>query len=356
MQKLDSRAITQCVFEDEEMSSDSENKLPEAKEEGCNEANALEQEALTEENLRHDAVVECGDKAREMLPGLTGTFSIEINLDQEPASDRFVENDLKKSWTEGIGARSVEIRDQQGSDLMHMDASSSMVVEVTQELGDKSEEPLKAQEEAANESRRSVFFPDREAPSHSLLVFGNSNATPSAGDLINTITPQQKNISGSRKREKNAKPCSSKNIKKKDTEPQTGKLEKRKRKQKKPQKEERGSSSSVSMEEKPIDWPKPCPYFAFEPITRSFQEEDDSVIRRYLEQHYTAAGNSNNLPLPDFGLPSFSKIKISSLNEEEPESKKMKFSDPSPCVQFASSSLDGCSFACTTMQQTVAGN
>lgn len=325
------------------MTSDSDKKLPEAKEEGCNEANALEE------------VVECGDKAKEMFPGLTGTFSIEINLDPEPASDSFVENDLKKSWTEGIGARSVEIRDQQGSGLMHMNASSSKVVQVTQELGDKSEEPLEAQEEAANESRRSVFFPDREAPSHSLLVFGNSNATPSADDLIKTITPKEKNISGSRNLEKNAKPCSSKNIKKKDTEPQTGKLEKRKRKQKKPQKEEKGSSSSVSMEKKPIDWPKPCPNFAFEPITRSFQEEDDSVIRRYLEQHYTAAGNSNNLPLPDFGLPSFSKINIS-LNEEEPESKKMKFPDTPPCVQFASSSLDGCSFACTTMQQTVAGN
>ncbi|CAA7038998.1 unnamed protein product [Microthlaspi erraticum] len=350
MKKLDSRAKTQCVFEDEEMNSDGDKKLPESKEEAH----------LEEQNL-HDAVVEYGDKEREIFPGLTGTFSIEINLDP---SDCLVEKDLNKSWTEGIETRNVDIRDEQGNDLMHMNAPSSKVVEESQESGDKSEEPSKvvettqesgdkseepleaqaAQEETANESRRSVFFPDREAPPHSLLVFGNSNA---ADDLINTITTPEKNISGGsiKRGEKKAKPCSSKNIKKKDTE------------QKKPQNEEKGSSSSVSMEKETIDWPKPCPYFAFEPITRSFQEEDDSVIRRYLEQHVTAASgsavdDSNRRPLPDFGLPCFSKIKISSLNEEEPESKKMKFPDPPPCVQFASSSLDGCSFR----KRTVAGN
>ncbi|VVA93645.1 unnamed protein product [Arabis nemorensis] len=330
MQKLESRAKTQCVFEDEDMSSDSDIKLPDAKalkEEGCNEANDLEEArvvshlAESEGNL-HDVVAGCVDKARE-IPGLTGSFSIEINLECEPASN--------KSGTEGIATRNIEL---------HLSDSSK--------VEDKIEEPLKAQaeqEETANESRSSVFFPYREAPSHSALVFENSNARSSPEDLSNTmglgLNPQEKNIGGSKKQRMNTETCSPKNIKKKDTEAPT-KLGKK-------------GSPSVGVENKPIEWPEPCPNFPFEPLTRSLQVEDDSVIRRYLEEHSAAAGSGDsNLPLPDFGLPSFSDIKIS--RDEEPESKEKKYPDP-PCVPVASSSLPTYNaMGTTTMQQRVAGN
>ncbi|ESQ29050.1 hypothetical protein EUTSA_v10023394mg [Eutrema salsugineum] len=359
LQKLESRAITQCLLEDEDMSSDNEEKHLDV--ETSKEENAFEEtqvvshlvESFEEESL-HDVVVESVEKTRE-IPGWTGSFSIEINLECE---DSFLEKDWNESRTEKIGTRNIEIRDQQ-SDLMHVSASSK-VVEVTQESGDKTEEPLKAQatqEETADDSRTSVFFPYREAPSHSVLVFDNSNARSSADDLNNGIElglnpcadiPQEKNTSGSKKRKKSPKPCSSKNVKKKDSKAQTDKGRKGKRTQ-----GEKGSWS-VKMEKKLVDWPEPCPNFPFEPITSSFPIEDDSVIRRYIEQHFTAAGSpDSNLPLPDFGLPSFSNIKIS-LNEE-PESKKKKSPDP-PCVQVASSSLPSCRSMSATMQQPVAGN
>lgn len=105
---------------------------------------------------------------------------------------------------------------------------------MTQEPLNKNEENLKTQatmqEETANELRGSVFFPCRQAPSHSVPVFENPNAGSSADDIVNTIklcfnpcpdTPQEKNISGSKKRKKSTEPCSSENIKKKDTEAQT---------------------------------------------------------------------------------------------------------------------------------------
>ncbi|KFK40519.1 hypothetical protein AALP_AA2G006300 [Arabis alpina] len=345
MQKLDSRAKTQCVFEDEDMSSDSDIKLPDAeasKEEGGNEANDMEEARVvshvveSEENL-HNVAVECAGKARE-IPGLTGSFSFEINMECEPASGNLVEKDWNKSGTEeGMETRNIEIRDQD-SGLMHISASSK--------VEDKSEEPLKAQaaqEETANESSRSIFFPYREAPSHSVLVFENSNARSSPEDHIDTfglgLDPQEKNISGSKK-QKNTETCSPKDIKKKDTKAPTKKLRKGKKR-----------SPSVGVDEKPIEWPEPCPYFPFEPLTRSSQVEDDSVIRMYLEQHYTAAGSGDsNLPLPDFGLPSFSNIRIS-----EPESKKNNSPDPS-CVPVPSSSLPTYnSMDTTTMQHTVAG-
>ncbi|KAL1214540.1 hypothetical protein V5N11_015934 [Cardamine amara subsp. amara] len=335
IQKSESRAKTQCLFEIEDMSSDSDNKLPEAEtskeENGSGEACVVFNvvESFEEKNL-HDVVVECDDKARE-IPGLTGSFTIEINLDCELASDSLVQKDWNENGTEGIGTRNIEIIDIE-SDMMHISASSK-VVELTQELGDKSEEPLEAQavqEETENESRTSVIFPFREAP-HSVLGFDNSNARSSAEDLSNTtqlcLNTQEKNISGTKKRKKNAKECSSKNIKKKDIEAPT---------------------------KKPDDWPEPCPNFPFEPLTSSSRIEDDSVIRRYLEEHFAAAGSvDSNLPLPDFGLSSFSNIKIS-LNEE-PESKRKKSPGP-PCVQVASSSLPSCSSIGTSMQQTVAGN
>ncbi|CAH2048123.1 unnamed protein product [Thlaspi arvense] len=361
MQKLESRAITQCLLEDEDMSSDGEERLLEV--ETSKEENVLEEtqvtshfvESFEEQNL-HDLVVVSPDKAREILD-LTGTFSIEINIESE-----FVEKDWNTSGIEKVGTSNTEIRDQD-SDLMKI-STSSKVVEVTQEPGDKSGEPLKAQdtqEEAGNESRRSVFFPDKEAPSHSVLVFDSSNARSSADDPINTIelglnpcpdTLQEQNISGSKKRNKSAEPpCSSKNSKKKDMEAPTAKLQKGKRTPKKPQ-GEKGSSSV-----KPVDWPEPCPNFPFEPLSSSSWKEDDSVIRRYLEQHFTAAGSDDsNFTLPDFGLPSFSDIEIISLNEEESETKKQKSPDP-PCVHVASSSLPSCwSMTATTMQHTVAGN
>ncbi|CAL9237624.1 unnamed protein product [Arabidopsis halleri] len=361
MQKLESRAKTQCVFEDEDMSSDSDNKLPEAeisKEgNGLGEAHVISNlvESFEDKNS-HDVVVECDDKARE-IPGLTGSFTVEINLDCEPGSDSLVEKSWNKSGSEGIGTRNIEIIDLE-SDVIHI-SGSSKVVEVTQESGDKSEELLKAQaaqEEPDNEWGRSVFFPYRGAPSHSVLVFENSNARSSVEDLSNTIelglNPQEKNISGSKKRKKNTETCSSTNTKKKGIEAPSKKLQKSKTPPSKPHGKK--GSSSVGMDRKPDDWLKPCPNFPFEPLTRSFQVEDDSVIRMYLEQHFTAPGSTDsNLPLPDFGLPTFSNIKIS-LNEEL-ASKKKKSPDP-PCVQVASSSLPSCSSMGTSMLQTVAGH
>ncbi|CAE5962320.1 unnamed protein product [Arabidopsis arenosa] len=352
MQKLESRAKTQCVFEDEDMSSDSDNKLPEA--EISKEGNGLGEARIVsnlvesfDEKTSHSVVVECDDKARE-IPGLTGSLTVEINLDCEPASDSLVEKNWKKSGSEGIGTRNIEIIDLE-SDVIHISGES----------GDTSKEPLKAQaalEEPDNEWGRSVFFPDREAPSHSVLVFENSNARSSVEDLSNTIelglNPQEKNISGSKKRKKNTETCSSTNTKKKGIEAPTKKLQKSKTPPSKPHGKK--GSSSVGMDRKPDDWLKPCPNFPFEPLTRSFQVEDDSVIRMYLEQHFTAPGSADsNLPLPDFGLPTFSNIKIS-LNEE-PASKKKKSPDP-PCVQVASSSLPSCSSMGTSMLQTVAGH
>ncbi|KAG7584775.1 hypothetical protein ISN45_Aa02g001680 [Arabidopsis thaliana x Arabidopsis arenosa] len=361
MQKLESRAKTQCVFEDEDMSSDSDSKLPEA--EISKEGNGLGEARVVsnlvesfDEKTSHGVVVECDDKARE-IPGLTGSLTVEINLDCEPASDSLVEKNWNKSGSEGIGTRNIEIIDLE-SDVIHI-SGSSKVVEVTQESGDTSKEPLKAhsaQEEPDNEWGRSVFFPNREAPSHSVLVFENSNARSSVEDLSNTIelglNPQEKNISGSKKRKKNTETCSSTNTKKKGIEAPTKKLQKSKTPPSKPHGKK--GSSSVGMDRKPDDWLKPCPNFPFEPLTRSFQVEDDSVIRMYLEQHFTAPGSTDsNLPLPDFGLPTFSNIKIS-LNEE-PASKKKKSPDP-PCVQVASSSLPSCSSMGTSMLQTVAGH
>ncbi|CAH8255994.1 unnamed protein product [Arabidopsis lyrata] len=361
MQKLESRAKTQCVFEDEDMSSDSENKLPEA--EISKEGNGLGEARVVsnlvesfEDKNSHDVVVECDDKARE-IPGLTGSFTVEINLDCEPACDSLVEKNWNKSGSEGIGTRNIEIIDLE-SDVIHI-SGSSKVVEVTRESGDTSKEPLKAhsaQEEPDNEWGKSVFFPYREAPSHSVLVFENSNARSSVEDLSNTIelglNPQEKNISGSKKRKKNTETCSSTNTKKKGIEAPTKKLQKGKTPPSKPH--GKTGSSSVMMDKNPNDWLKPCPNFPFEPLTRSFQVEDDSVIRMYLEQHFAAPGSDDSsLPLPDFGLPTFSNIKIS-LNEE-PASKKKKNPNP-PCVQVASSSLPSCSSMGTSVLQTVAGN
>ncbi|XP_010473562.1 PREDICTED: uncharacterized protein LOC104752997 isoform X2 [Camelina sativa] len=373
MHKFESRAKTQCVFEDEDMSSDSDTKLPEA-------------ETSKEENG----------------VGETGSLTVEINLDCEPASDSLVEN---KSGTEGIRTRNIEIIDLE-SDLIHI-CDSSKVVEVTQESGDTSEEPLQAQaaheqgdtseealkaqaahdpgdtseeplkaqaveksgdkgeeilnaqaawEEPVNEWRRSVFFPYRETPSHSVLVFDDSNARSSVEDLSNTVELgsilQEKNISGSKKRKKNTETCSSKNIKKKGIEAPTKKLQRGKTPPSKPHGKK--GSSSVNMAKKPDVWPEPCPNFPFEPLTRSFQVEDDSVIRRHLEQQFAAPGSAEgNLPLPDFGLPNFSNIQIS-LNEE-PASKKKKSPDP-PCVQVENSSLHSCSSIGTSILQIVAGN
>lgn len=243
-------------------------------------------ESFGEENLQ---VV---DKARE-IPGLSGSFTIEINLNCEPPlGDSLVEKD----WNQ-IG--------NQESDL-------------SQEPGNKSEETLNTQATTQEETATELRGPD---------------------DVINTIklglnpspvTPQEKNISGSKKRKKSAEPCSSK---KKD-----------KRTPRKPQ----GGKGS-SSEKTPVEWPEPCPNFPFEPLTIS--QDDDSVIRRYLEQYYTAAGSADgNVHLPDFGLPSFSNI-IKVSQNEEPESKKSL--DP-PCV--ASSSLPRCVSMVVTMQQTVAGN
>ncbi|XP_010418345.1 PREDICTED: uncharacterized protein LOC104703951 [Camelina sativa] len=360
MKKLESRVKTQCVFEDEDMSSDSDTKLPEA-------------ETSKEENG----------------VGETGSLTVEINLDCEPASDSLVEN---KSGIEGIGTRNIEIIDLE-SELIHI-CDSSKVVEVTQESGDTCEEALQAQpthepgdtseealkaqaaeksgdkgeellkaqvawEEPVNEWRSSVFFPYSEAPSHSVLVFDDSNARSSVEDLSNTVELgssilQENNISGSKKRKKNTETCSSKkNIKKKGIEAPTKKLQRGKTPPSKPHGKK--GSSSVNMDKKPYVWPEPCPNFPFEPLTRSFQVEDDSVIRRYLEQQFAAPGSAeSNLPLPDFGLPNFSNIQIS-LNEE-PASKKKKSPDP-PCVQVVNSSLPSCSsIGTTSMLQIVAGN
>ncbi|XP_010430426.1 PREDICTED: uncharacterized protein LOC104714689 [Camelina sativa] len=351
MKKLESRAKTQCVFEDEDLSSDSDNKLPEA-------------ETSKEENG----------------VGETGSLTVEINLDFEPASDSLVEN---KSGIEGIGTRNIEIIDLE-SDLIHI-CDSSKVVEVTQESGDTSEEPLQAQaahepgdtseeplkaqaaeksgdkgeetlkaqaawEEPVDEWRSSVFFPYREAPSHSVLVFDDSNARSSVEDLSNTVELgsilQEKNISGSEKRKKNTETCSSKkNIKKIGIEAPTKKLQRGKTPPSKPH-------GKKNMDKKPDDWPAPCPNFPFEPLTRSFQVEDDSVIRRYLEQQFAAPGSAM---ISDFGLPNFSDSQIS-LNEE-PASKKKKSPDPPPCVQVVNSSLPSCSsIGTTSMLQIVAGN
>ncbi|KAJ4877310.1 Uncharacterized protein Rs2_42328 [Raphanus sativus] len=277
MTKLDSRAINQCLLEDEENIQEVETSK--AKEDGL-------KESFGEENLQ---VV---DKARE-IPGLSGSFTIEINLNCEPPlGDSLVEKD----WNQ-IG--------NQESDL-------------SQEPGNKSEETLNTQATTQEETATELRGPD---------------------DVINTIklglnpspvTPQEKNISGSKKRKKSAEPCSSK---KKD-----------KRTPRKPQ----GGKGS-SSEKTPVEWPEPCPNFPFEPLTIS--QDDDSVIRRYLEQYYTAAGSADgNVHLPDFGLPSFSNI-IKVSQNEEPESKKSL--DP-PCV--ASSSLPRCVSMVVTMQQTVAGN
>ncbi|CAD5316154.1 unnamed protein product [Arabidopsis thaliana] len=358
MQKLESRAKTQCVFEDEDLSSDSDNKLPEA--ETSKEGNGLGEGHVVsnlvesfEKKTSHGVMVECDDKARE-IPGLTGSLTVEINLDCEPASDSLVEKNWNKSESDGTGTRNIEIIDLE-SDVIHI-SGSSKAVEVTQESGDTSKEPLKAQEEPDNDWRSSVFFPDREAPSHSVLVFESSNARPSVEDLSNTIelglTPQEKNISSSKKRKKNTERCASKNIKKKGIEAPTRKLQRGKT----PPSKSHGKkgSSSVGMDKKTDDWLKPCPNFPFEPLTRSFQVEDDSAIRMYLEQHFAAPGSADsNLPLPDFGLPTFSDIKIS-LNEE-PAFKKKKSPDP-PCVQVASSNIPSCSSMGTSMLPTVAGH
>ncbi|CAH8321582.1 unnamed protein product [Eruca vesicaria subsp. sativa] len=317
MTKLESRAITQCLLEDEENIQEVETSKAD---------NYLEEahlvESFGEGNLQNVVVV---DKAKE-IPGLPGSFSIEINLNCEPPlGDSLVEKDSKQS-------ENIEIRDQE-RDLMHTNASPKV-----------SEEPLQTQpmhEETANQWRKPVFFPFRESTSHSVPVH--------VDDLINTTelglnpcpdTPQGKNISGSKKRKKSEEPCSSKNIKMKDTEAQTDKLGKGKTTPRKPQ-GGKGSSSSV-------EWPEPCWNFPFEPLGAS--EDDDSVIRRYLEQYYTDAGSadSNNLPLPDFGLPSFSNIRLS--QNEEPESKSL---DPTCVVQAACSSLP--SIVATT-QQTVGGS
>ncbi|KAG7587803.1 hypothetical protein ISN44_As07g001720 [Arabidopsis suecica] len=235
MQKLESRAKTQCVFEDEDMSSDSDNKLPEA--ETSKEGNGLGEarvvsnlvESFDEKTSHGDGVVvECDDKARQ-IPGLTGSFTVEINLDCEPGSDSLVEKSWNKSGSEGIGTSNIEIIDLE-SDVIHI-SGSSKVVEVTRESGDTSKGPLKAhsvQEEPDTEWGRSVFFPNREAPSHSVLVFENSNARSSVEDLSNTIelglNPQEKIISGSKKRKKNTETCSSTNTKKKGIEAPTKKL------------------------------------------------------------------------------------------------------------------------------------
>ncbi|KAG2302741.1 hypothetical protein Bca4012_061069 [Brassica carinata] len=304
MTKLESRAITQCLLEDEENIQEVETSKAE---DGF-------KESFGEGNLQDVVVV---DKAME-IPGLPGSFSIEINLNCEPLlGDSLVEKDSNQSGNGGVVTSNIEIRDQK--------------CDLSQEPGDKSEETLKTQvatqEETANELRGSVFFPCREAPSYSAPVH--------VDDLINTTelglnpcldTVQEKNISGSKKRKKSAEPSSSKNIKNKD-----------KRTPRKPQ----GGKGS-SSEKTPVEWPEPCPDFPFEPLTTS--EDDDSVIRRYLEQYYTAAGSAdrNNLPLPDFGLPSFSNIKVS--QNEEHESKKSP--DP-PCV--ASSSVPCCVSMVATM-------
>ncbi|KAJ0265728.1 Uncharacterized protein HA466_0019690 [Hirschfeldia incana] len=322
MTKLDSRAINQCLLEDEENIQEVETSKAE---DGL-------KESFGEGSLEDVVVV---DKGRE-IPGLTGSFSIEINLNCEPLlGDSSVEKDWNQSGYGGEGTRNIEIREQESG--------------LSQEPGNKSEETLKTH--ATNEWRGSVFIPSREAPSHSVPVHVDD-------DLINTVdlgfnpcpvTLQGKNISGSKKRKKSAEPCSSKNIKKKDTEAQSDKLGKGKRTPRKQQQGGKGSSS----EKTPVDWPEPCPYFPFEPLTTS--EDDDSVIRRYLEQYYTAAGSAdgNNIPLPDFGLPSFSNIIEVSQNEEH-ESKKSP--DPPCVVQVASSSLPCCVSMVATMQQTVAGN
>ncbi|CAE5962319.1 unnamed protein product [Arabidopsis arenosa] len=343
MQKLESRAKTQCVFEEAETSKD-ENAWGEA----CVVSNLVES---FEEKSSHGVVVECDDKARE-IPGLTGSLTVEINLDCEPASDSLVEKNWNKSGSEGIGKRYIEIIDLE-SDV----CGSSKVVKGTRESGDKSEEPLKAQAEQEGPANEWVFFPNREAPSHSVLVFGDYNARSCVEDLSNTIelgsNPQEKNISGSKKRKKNTETCSSKNMKKKGIEAPTKKLEKGKTPPHKPHGKK--GSLSVNMDKKLDDWPEMCPNFPFEPLTRSFQVEDDSVIRKYLEQqHFAATGSADTCPsLPDFALASFSNIKIS-LNEE-PASKKKKNPNP-PCVQVASSSLPSCSSMGTSVLQTVAGN
>ncbi|RID44621.1 hypothetical protein BRARA_I01403 [Brassica rapa] len=284
MTKLESRAITQCLLEDEEKFQEVETSKAE---EDCLKEAHLVVESFGEGNLQDVVVV---DKARE-IP----------------------EKGWNQSGNGGTGTRNQE-----------------------------SEERLKTQathEGTANELRGSVFE--------------NFNAGSSADDLIKTNelglnpcpdTRQEKNISGSKKRKKSAEPCSSKNIKKGDTEAQTDNLGKGKRT---PRKRKGGKGSS--SEKTPVEWPEPCPNFPFEPLRTS--EDDDSVIRRYLEQYYTAAGSadSSNIPLPDFGLPSFSNIKVS--RNEEHESKKSP--DP-PCV--ASSSLRCCVSMIATLQQTVAGN
>lgn len=290
-----------------------------AAEDGLKEAH-LVVESFGEGNLQDVVVV---DKARQ-IPGLTGSFTIEINLNCEPPlGDSLVEKGWNQSGNGGTETRNTEIRDQE------------------------SEEPLKTQathEGTASKLRGSVFE--------------KFNAGSSADDLIKTNelglnpcpdTPQEKNVSGSKKRKKSAEPCSSKNIKKGDTEAQTDNLGKGKRT---PRKRKGGKGSS--SEKTPVEWPEPCPNFPFEPLRTS--EDDDSVIRRYLEEYYTAAGSadSSNIPLPDFGLPSFSNIKVS--QSEEHDSKEKKSPDPPCVVEVASSSVPCCVSMVATMQQTVAGN
>ncbi|CAF1722175.1 hypothetical protein HID58_085658 [Brassica napus] len=317
MTKLESRAITQCLLEDEEKFQEVETSK--AAEDGLKEAH-LVVESFGEGNLQDVVVV---DKARE-IPGLTGSFTIEINLNCEPPlGDSLVEKGWNQSGNGGTETRNTEIRDQE------------------------SEEPLKTQathEGTASKLRGSVFEKFNAGSSADYLIKTNELGLNPCPD-----TPQEKNVSGSKKRKKSAEPCSSKNIKKGDTEAQTDNLGKGKRT---PRKRKGGKGSS--SEKTPVEWPEPCPNFPFEPLRTS--EDDDSVIRRYLEEYYTAAGSadSSNIPLPDFGLPSFSNIKVS--QSEEHDSKEKKSPDPPCVVEVASSSVHCCVSMVATMQQTVAGN
>ncbi|CAN8238112.1 unnamed protein product [Cochlearia groenlandica] len=344
LQKLKSRAITQCVFEDEDMISDNEDQLPEPttskKRNVVGETKVVSNvvESLVEENLRDD-------KASE-IPGLTEPFTIQINLECEPESESLIEKDLNKDETEGVGTR-----DQDG-DLMHINGLSK-VVDGTQESGEKSEELLKghlsSQEETFNESRRSVFFPNSEPPLHSLLVFDNSNARSSTEDFSNNIElPEEMNIitGNYEKGKKNMRTYSSKQREKKDNEA-PAKKQQRGKTPTSTWRDKKGSSNvSTEVKDDDDDWPDLCLDFPFEPITartwRIKDDEDDSVIRKYLE-----SCDSNHLTLPDFGLRSFSNIKISC------ESERNKSPDSNPC---ASSSLPSCSSMAATMQHTVAGN
>ncbi|XP_010533701.1 PREDICTED: uncharacterized protein LOC104809412 isoform X2 [Tarenaya hassleriana] len=320
-----------------------------------------------EEDL-HDVVVQFDDLTKESL-GMTVSSLSEINVGCQGGLPEKDLNECRIEEIGATSIEMPSTDPKVGKDGLLMSGSESAEDETYQESGCKSKEPLKEQalqgvkpcpEEITKVSSRLLFFPFRDASTDAdhAPALDTSTATLSADDLGKTIeltkascpdNPGRKNIRISRMQNKSIRTSLPK---KKDKDHQipfgsTEQHEKAETPSKLRGERSKKASMSASVEQRlglygswqethdfacknsprigmsaiagssrnsrrsarqlMGHWPDLCPEFVFETLTSATRKEDDSVVRIYLEeQHVTAAGNTDgNLPLPDFGLPSF---------------------------------------------------